>query len=118
MQHLGTCRVTQQFFVFAGGLAANQASFAAGVVGQPSRDLSARNIAHGNHITPGEIALYARHANRQQAFALIAQLGCRAHVNHHSAAHLQMIGNPLFASLVFLSLGHQQGANSLTARQA
>ena len=35
-----------------------------------------------------------------------------------AAVQAQMIGNPLFASLVFLSLGHQQGANSLTARQA
>src|SRR6218665_3540812 len=110
VHHLRLCAIAEQFLELGRGLAAQDTGLGSGVVGQAAGDFCPRGIAHGNHVAARGIALYRRHADRQQALALGAQLGRSPGVDHHAAAQLQMVGHPLLARLRFLGLRHQQTA--------
>ena len=96
MHHLRLRRVSKPAFKFGRRLAAQQARFRAGVVGQATCNLHTVGPAHRDHVTPRKIAIDGRHAGRQQALAA-TQCPLRTGVDHQRSGGTQRAGNPLLA---------------------
>ena len=62
--------------------------------------------------------VHLAHADRQQALALVAQLGHRAVVDRHRAAQLQVVDHPLLARRQLGRARDERGADGLAGGQA
>ena len=97
---------------------AHQTRFGAGVVRQATGNFLPALVAHGDHVAAREVAQHARDANRQQALALVTQLGHGASIDNDRSRQLQVIHHPALPRVMLGGGRQQHRAHRLARGQA
>ncbi|CAM2152434.1 hypothetical protein PT2222_280081 [Paraburkholderia tropica] len=97
MDEFGFEHVAQHAFDLGARMALDELGLSAAVVREPACDLAAFAVQTRDDLAARERTLHIGHADGQQALAVGSELLRRAVVDHHMAAHLQVVGHPLLA---------------------